>query len=172
MTFETSLRFEDWRALGARLGAYSNASQWWLGDWLDFGRQMYGSRYELGIALTGLDYKTLRNYAYVARRVKLSRRRDRLSFQHHAEVAALPPEQQEIWLDRAMGEGWTRSELRRRLRAQLRGPSPSPRTDTVLVSMHVAAQHPWWQAARRCGCDLESWIERTLDDAAVALLTE
>ena len=41
-----------------------------------------------------LDYQTLRNYAWVARRFAMSRRRDTLSFGHHAEVPALPePEQ-------------------------------------------------------------------------------
>jgi hypothetical protein len=166
--FDTAFPFERWQALGGRLGAYANSSKWWLGDWLDFGREMYGSRYKLGVALTGLEYKTLRNYAWVARRFKLSRRRDTLSFQHHAEVAALSPEQQDLWLDRAENEGWSRSELRRRLRAELSRPSRSPQ---VMLSVPVAAEHPWREAARRAGCDLRSWMERTLDEAAATQWT-
>ncbi len=164
--FNTSLRFEDWQALGVRLGTHVNSSMWWLGDWLDFGREMYGQRYRLGVALSGLEYKTLRNYAYVARRVPLSRRRDSLSFHHHAEVAALPPDDQELWLDRAENGGWTRSKLRSQLRTELVQGSAS----YVTVSLHVAPTHRWCEAASRCGCELQSWIQATLDEAASEIL--
>jgi hypothetical protein len=43
-----------------------------------------------GIELSGLDYQTVRNDSMVARGFEMSRRRDNLSFQHHAEVCALP----------------------------------------------------------------------------------
>src|SRR6185437_1157814 len=101
----------------------------------------------------------------------LSRRRDTLSFQHHAEVAPLSPELQDEWLERAESEGWSRGELRRRLRAELRAPARPHAGDTVQVSVKVAREHPWRQAAQRCDCDLQSWVERTLDQAADALLT-
>jgi hypothetical protein len=38
---------------------------------------------------------------YVAARFKPSRRRDGSSWTHHAEVAALPDDEQDAWLDRA-----------------------------------------------------------------------
>jgi hypothetical protein len=83
------MAFDAWKAVGAKIGTYSNATAWWLGDWLAFGRMKYGRRYNEAIEVTGLDYKTLRNYAVVARRFELSRRRDNLSFQHHAEVCCV-----------------------------------------------------------------------------------
>lgn len=174
MKFETTFGFESWKVLGARLGAYSTASLWWLGDWLDFGRQMYGSRYKLGVELTGLDYQTLRNYASIARRFKLSRRRDRLSFQHHAEVAALSDAEQDEWLDRAEREKWSRNELRRRLRAELPRPAGARGAlePAARVSVEVDTQHPWWQAAQRSDCDLHAWVVRTLDQAADQLLAD
>jgi hypothetical protein len=46
----------------------------------------------------------------------MSRRRDKLSFQHHAEVAPLPEPDQDLWLNRAERLGWSLSELRRQLR--------------------------------------------------------
>lgn len=61
----------------------------------------YGRRCRGAIAVTGLDYQTLRNYAVVARRFDLSRRRDSLSCQHHAEVCALSDSEQDRWLDLA-----------------------------------------------------------------------
>ena len=78
---------------------------WWIGDWLLFGQQAYGQRYKAAAEETGFDYQTLRNYAWVASRFELSRRRDSLSFQHHAEVCALSNEQQEAWLDLASERG-------------------------------------------------------------------
>jgi hypothetical protein len=86
MCFDPLTPFDVWEAAGARIGADAIASAWWLGDWLAFGQAKYGRRYEAAVAATVLDSQTLRNYAVVARRFKLSRRRDDLRFQHHAEV--------------------------------------------------------------------------------------
>ena len=58
---------------------------------------------------TGLDYQTLREYGVVARRFEWSRRRDNLSFQHHAEVCALTGAEQDRWLDLAAPNRWSRS---------------------------------------------------------------
>jgi hypothetical protein len=66
--FDPLLDYEAWHELGAKLGVYGNATQWWLGDWLVFGRMKYGRRYKDAIAATRLDYQTLRNYTMVARR--------------------------------------------------------------------------------------------------------
>src|SRR3954470_2699940 len=116
-SFDPLLEFEAWREFGVKLGSYGNATQWWLGDWLVFGRMKYGRRYKDAIAATGLDYQTLRNYAVVARRFERSRRRANLTFQHHAVLCALSNDEQDAWLDRAEAGRWSRNELRRRLRA-------------------------------------------------------
>src|SRR3954453_23904182 len=86
LRFDPRFGFEDWRQLGGRIAMRASASLWWLGDWLCFGQEQYGQRYTDAVVLTGLDYQTLRNYAMVARRFELSRRPDKLSFQHHAEA--------------------------------------------------------------------------------------
>ena len=62
------LSFERWHALGRRIGTVTNASSWWLGDWAFYGEGSYGEKYKQAIAVTGLDYQTLRNYAWVAGR--------------------------------------------------------------------------------------------------------
>lgn len=69
---------------------------------------------------TALVYQTLRNYAWVARRFPVSRRRDSLSFGHHAETAALPEPEQDFWLRKAAEQHWSRNQLRREIRASLR----------------------------------------------------
>jgi hypothetical protein len=49
----------------------------------------------------GPDFQTCANAASVCKAIETSRRREVLSFAHHAEVAALPVKQQEKLLDRA-----------------------------------------------------------------------
>src|SRR3954447_13776454 len=72
--------FSEWALVGERLGTICSASAWALGDWLLFGERRFANRYRSAIDATGLDYKTLRNYAWVARSIELSRRRESLSF--------------------------------------------------------------------------------------------
>jgi hypothetical protein len=166
--FDPLLPFEAWKALGGRLGLYSNATAWWLGDWLAFGRMKYGRRYKEAIAATGLDYQTLRNYAMVARRFEVSRRRDNLTFQHHAAVCALPDAEQDRWLDAAGAGGWSRNELRRRMR----GPAGES-VDTILRLAVANGQADRWRlAARRSQCAFEAWMVSALDAAAVAVAPE
>ncbi|MFE0425013.1 LmbU family transcriptional regulator, partial [Streptomyces sp. NPDC058953] len=106
------LAFEEWERAGRQLSGIVNSSSWWLGDWLVYGKDHYSDRYERGIRAAGLQYQTLRNYAWVSRRFDVVRRRAGLSFQHHAELAPLPVEEQDVWLDRAEQQGWTTKQLR------------------------------------------------------------
>src|SRR6185437_16632391 len=112
----------------------------------------------------GLDYQTLRNYAWVARQVELWRRREKLSFQHHAEVASLPPDQQDVWLDRAQTERWSRNQLRRHLRAS-RQNGQAPEASAVLPKLEVAVDRVQrWRAAAEFSKDtFENWMLSALD---------
>ena len=165
LAFDPLLPFEVWCELGPRIARHSTATAWWLGDWLVYGQGKYGRRYKDAIAATGLDYQTLRNYAMVARRFALSRRRDGLSFHHHAEICALTDAEQDRWLDSAVAQGWTRNELRRRLRAQ-RLPAAAGALRVLRVEVSGERERRWRQAARDSGRSLEEWITAVLDDAA------
>jgi 5,6-dimethylbenzimidazole synthase len=114
------VRFEAWLEIGSQLMALASSAAWCLGDWLIFGQKMYKGRYREAVAQTGLDYQTLRNYAWVARRFELPRRRDSLSFGHHAEVASLPEHEQDFWLRKAEKFRWSTSQLRHQVRISLR----------------------------------------------------
>jgi hypothetical protein len=111
------LPFERWLQVGRRLADIYSSSAFCLGDWLAYGQAAYAGRYRAAIERTSLDYQTLRNYAWVARRFSLSRRRDSLSFGHHAEVAALPGAEQDFWLRKAEELSWSVKQLRRQVRA-------------------------------------------------------
>lgn len=168
--FDPLLPFETWKELGGRLGLYANATSWWLGDWLAFGQMKYGRRYKEAIAATGLDYQTLRNYAVVSRRFTLCRRRDDLTFQHHADLCALPDEDQDRWLDRASGGHWSRNELRRRLRA---ADGHGVVADEIFrLAVAQAQAERWREAAQRTQCRFEAWAVRVLDDAASAVVDD
>jgi hypothetical protein len=114
--FPRNLSYERWLDIGLQLAALSASSAWCLGDWLVHGEHTYSGRYRDAIERTSLDYKTLRNYAWVARSFPLSRRRDTLSFAHHAEVAGLPAHEQDFWLRKAEEFSWSRNRLRQELR--------------------------------------------------------
>ncbi|MGN6867541.1 MAG: LmbU family transcriptional regulator [Solirubrobacteraceae bacterium] len=166
MRLNPRLPYEIWQGLGVRIVTRAESASWWLGDWMVFGEQQYGQRYRQAIETTGLDYQTLRNYAVVARRFKLSRRRDNLSFQHHAEVCALPFEEQDRWLDLAAENHWSKRELRLRLREATRGDAPREERHPLRVMVDLQQEDRWRRASARSGCSFEDWIVRSLDAAA------
>jgi hypothetical protein len=175
LSFPERMPFAAWERIGRQLSVISDASAWWLGDWLIYGERRYADRYKQAIAETSLDYQTLRNYAWVARKFPMSRRRDRLSLQHHAEVAALPEAEQTVWLDRAVQFRWSRNELRRQVRARRAAAEPTDDLDVVTtVRLQVASdrEQRWQRAAGAVNCELLEWMLNVLDQAADLHLRE
>jgi hypothetical protein len=162
------LTFDEWISAGRQISRISTASAWWVGDWLNFGERSYGSRYRAALELTSFDYKTLRNYAWVARRFQLSRRRDTLSFQHHAEVAALEEPEQDLWLSRAEAAHWTRNELRRQLSAARTTAALPTRELVIVVRIRVAPEREqqWREAAEASRQPLTEWVAAAADAVA------
>jgi hypothetical protein len=167
LILRSDLPLDDWKVVGERISAICDSSSWWIGDWLLFGRANYPDRYRQAIRETSLDYQTLRNYAWVAGRFSVSRRRDTLSFQHHLEVASLPSEQQDVWLNRAEKFAWSRNELRSKLKAQLQTGRRTAKVE-VTVRLNVSAERKerWQAAAERAGVDIVRWIAAALDQMA------
>jgi hypothetical protein len=161
--------FDDWRGLGRQIARLSNASAWWLGDWLVYGQRAYGKRYRAALEATQLDYQTLRNYAWVARSFDAARRRENLSFQHHAEVAALHEAEQDLWLERAERMRWSRNRLRRQLAIERReGGRPAGDESAAILRLRVPAgrEQRWRDAAIAAEQDLVDWIASAADNAA------
>jgi hypothetical protein len=166
------IAFDAWAVIGRKITGLANACAWCTGDWLVYGERAYGERYKTALETTSLDYQTLRNYAWVARRVEPSRRRDRLSFQHHAEVAALPEADQELWLSRAERSRWPRNELRRQVQAARRGPGRLRSRIAMTLQVEVTEDRVrrWRDAATAAEQELPEWIAATVDAAADAVL--
>jgi len=144
--------FDEWVTAGEILKSLDKKLQWAIGDWWIAGKQTYGERAEAAARdIFGLEFQTLMNVGSVARKFPPSRRREVLSFAHHAEVAALPAAEQENLLDLAETQGLSRAKLRplairAKTNARLGIPSPSSATCTVADLHELIAQ------GRKFGC--------------------
>lgn len=113
LTLPEGLSFEEWDAIGKTLNRMNHSVMWWLGDWLNYGERTYGETYAQAVEATGYQTQTLQNAAYVASAVPPSRRREGLTWSHHAEVASKEPDEQVAYLERAQDEHLSVRELRR-----------------------------------------------------------
>lgn len=115
------LSHDQWMQVGETIKFFEHGVMWWLGDWWNYGERAYGDMASQAAKdavqdATGRDYDTVRSAAWVASRFESERRRTHLSWSHHREVAALPPCEQDEWLDHAQSNGWSRSDLRNAVR--------------------------------------------------------
>ena len=110
----------SWISTGIRLGGWSRASNWWVGDWLRYGAARWGEKYVVAAKITGYDPHSLENMVYVASRFDISLRRENLSWSHHFLVAALEPEEQAYWLDLVTERHLSVNDLRTELRSARR----------------------------------------------------
>lgn len=123
-----NLGLSAWNEAGRRLGSIGRGIGWWIGDWLLYGNRRFGERYARARRITGYDVQTLMNMVYVASRFEPSRRRQGLSFSHHAELAPLDLEAQERWLSQAEAERFSVRCLREELRRERRLATAEPLT--------------------------------------------
>jgi len=183
--FPHLMSYQKWESIGRQLLALADSSTWWIADWLVYGETSFQDRYAEAIRSTSLNYQTLRNYAWVARRFHPSRRRDALSFGHHAEVAALQGSEQDYWLRKAEELGWSRNQLRREVRASLverqitadARPDHSPADDhhsladasARAISLRVTTDQleQFRAAAQRHNLSLDEWAIQALKTAVI-----
>jgi hypothetical protein len=133
------LDHRQWAAAGRRLGAIGRSCQWWIGDWIRYGTARWGEKYAEAARLTGYDPASLRNMAWVAGQFDLSLRSDKLTWSHHVLLAPLEDEEKQEWLDQAVSEKLSVSDLRTELRtvgagsgAPRRKPTASSQPATVV----------------------------------------
>jgi hypothetical protein len=104
-------------ALGRKLAISSQVINWYIGDWWAAGQHRYGARAKAAAeGIFDKEFQAVADIASVCRAFESSRRREVLSFTHHREVAALPPEQADRLLTRAEDERLSTRELRREVR--------------------------------------------------------
>lgn len=107
------LTLEQALEIAQGLGAMAHGHQWWIGDLLYEVEKRFGDeeghKVEAALAIAP---QTALNYRWVASRVEASRRREELTWSHHAEVARLEPEHQDAALEHAIAENLGVRELR------------------------------------------------------------
>ncbi len=163
---DLDMPYQRWEDLGRFLGGLQRRTNWYLGDWLNFGEALYGQeasqgidsttkqRYDEAERVTGLDHGTLMNIRSICGRVARERRRSELGFWIHAAVAPLDPEEQIEWLQRAIDEGWTRVQLQDAIKEAKNPTPPEPEPDggggggglTISERVEQAARLVWQQA--------------------------
>ncbi len=124
LALAADLTWDEWRTAGAPLLRGAASSMWWIGDWLLYAEQHWATDPD-GTVLTlerarirstvtemsSLDLQTLKNYRHVAKRIPPARRRPKVPWAHHREVAALPPDVADGLLAAVELEGWSTRDL-------------------------------------------------------------
>lgn len=156
------LSMHEWVAQGRRLGTVARHVGWWIGDWLRYGNAAYGERYARAAKITGYDTQTLMNMVYVASQVDVSRRRESLSWSHHAEVAALADDEQQHWLEHAEARRLSVRDLREEIRRAWREPRLAAGADQAAT----AAEHADALTCPECGHEFSLGEPRTSRDSS------
>lgn len=106
------LTLEHALEIATSLGAMAQGHQWWIGDLLVAVDERFGEDGSQVEHALGIAPQTALNYRWVASRIQASRRRETLTWSHHAEVARLEPGQQDAALEHAIAESLGVRELR------------------------------------------------------------
>jgi len=117
---KTAPPFEQWEGEIRVTETMRFSAPWHRGDLYLKGEEWYGEDRATSVFDPMLhDVKTWQNNASVCRRIQLSRRREELSYSHHAEVSPLEPAQQDTYLQLAVDNLLSVRQLREKIRADL-----------------------------------------------------
>ena len=115
LTFKRDVSKEEWMDVFKALKQVEGCVQFWIGDCLAYRQQKWGM-YDDIAEETGYDKQTLKNIKSVSENVPPGVRNSNLSFTHHREVASLPPEKQELFLNKAVEDKLSVRDLREQIR--------------------------------------------------------
>jgi hypothetical protein len=108
----TDLPIDDWLELCERLNQSITNYQFWLGDAINHGEAIYGDEYYQLFDHIEAEEGTLRNYAYVARQILPSMRREGIDWTHYREIAPIKDTYLQLeLLDRIETEGMTTRQV-------------------------------------------------------------
>jgi len=170
---------KEWDQAADALSQVDGALQWWIGDLLLCGEDKpeWGETYKAACERFGREEQTLKNYKAVAKAVKLSRRRDNLSWKHHAEVASLPAREQTKWLKYAEKNELSAADLRRELRDSQSAeyiPPPAGSYDLIYAdppwrydfaqsdSRKIENQYPTMEVEEMCDLEIPAALDCVL----------
>lgn len=114
--FKADMDYDQWESVGSTIHFLEKSVQFWIGDWHNFGERKFGEKYSQSI--DGHDKQNLMDISWVCRQIQISRRREKLSFSHHREVAPMNKDLQDFWLVKAEEERLNVHDLRRAIQSQ------------------------------------------------------
>ena len=114
LVLESGLPEEDWQEVGRAIVRVNQASHFWIGDWIEYGRKLYGIQtcYDLAAQATNLSRGTLQEYARLARQYAPPDRFPSLSFGHHKALSKFPAQARTKLLAEATELGLTAKQAR------------------------------------------------------------
>lgn len=134
LTVLPGISWEEWVVAWQTAERLQKSSAFYVGDALVAGSREFGERFSQVV-----DPKYIfqqRGPMWVCERIEPARRRPGLSYSLHKELAALEPEAQDRWLDRAAAGSWTVRDLREAMAAEARpgngGPPLNEDDDTAI----------------------------------------
>jgi hypothetical protein len=135
----------EWIEAGIVLARIGAGLMWWVGDYWIYGEKNYGDRKAIvdDPNWQGPSFQTCANAASVCRAFETSRRREVLSFGHHAEVAALDVKEADQLLDWAQatiattGKPRSTKDLRREVRQSRIRPRVASSSPTVQAELET-----------------------------------
>jgi hypothetical protein len=106
---------QSWMQLGRALATICMSTYWWVGDFLIYGKQHYGSKvaFDLAQQATAFTRNVLYGCIRVARRYPPERRVEALTFCHHSILAKFQPELADKLLAEAVEYGYTSRQIRK-----------------------------------------------------------
>lgn len=110
LVIKGELPFEKWEKGVSFHMALRTRTQWMIGDYIRYGEK-YGEKYAQAVDFGKSDSR-LQTYVSVCSRFPIERRREALSFDHHAECAYIDPREADAVLVRAQREGWSKQDVR------------------------------------------------------------
>lgn len=130
-----------WREQGRALAQADNARQWEVGEWLLAGEVRLGRKVypEAAAIFRGYRHQSLKQFAYVARRVPACIRIHALSWAHHQLVARFKPEYQQGLLAQALKHNLPLSKFRSYINRHY-----PPKQKSKTVPLHLSENELSW----------------------------
>lgn len=118
LVFSDNINIDEFEQIGNTLLMFESGIQWCLGDWIALGDNFeWGSTYEHVAGQFDVDVDTIRKYKQTAEKVQMRIRNPDLSFSHHRLVANMESDvERKRWLNRAIENDWTVSQMRDAIR--------------------------------------------------------
>jgi hypothetical protein len=121
-----AVTLETWIEEGRQLAVIVKDDMWAVADWWARGAR-YGERTKEAAKLfPTISIKRLENLGSTARAIESERRRESLPIGVHAEVASLPPDQQDELLAKAEANKWSVTKVRKERKDMQGEAEPEP----------------------------------------------